>query len=245
MQAQESRATPVTVDTVRATYSSLVGYEDHSSHPTSVSRQITQDTPLTDALLFAGSPGVPATATAGLWHVSAATDGTIKTPNYGYLSDGASARSVFEFSPLRDATATLGLDFIGTGETFYTEGLISLTDTTAQQSLWSYSWKGGLGNVPWLPPNYSGIGPRRTANITLDTALLSTHAYNLTMYTATSGDHDWEGMTIRMSGLQKKVPEPATLLLFGAGFAVMGLGRWRKQRLHPLQTLPRGPLPPQ
>ena len=54
------------------------------------------------------------------------------------------------FAPVQNGTANLLLTFAtGTFESRFTQALISLYDATANQTLWTYSSDGGVGNVLW------------------------------------------------------------------------------------------------
>ena len=134
--------------------------------------------------------------------------------------------------PVVSGLANIGFDFKGIYEWFWSEGSVGLFDATLGQELWQRGWSGpsGVTDFGWV---FTPGTLNATASLIFDTALLSTHTYELSMSTSTnSNPGDQQLVTINLSGLTPHAaPEPSALLLLGSAFAMLIAWRW-KQRAH-------------
>jgi hypothetical protein len=139
----------------------------------------------------------------------------------------AIATNQIQFSPLMDATQTVGLRFFGWNEWYYSAGSVRLFDATAGVELWNYGWEGqDRRNVPWIDP-VGGTDWRAAAALNPETDFLASHQYELTMYTVTGANHDDQRILIQLTGLEV-IPEPSTTLLLAVCGAALVILRRRK-----------------
>lgn len=218
-----SHASAVPISLINTEYATdlLINLIDNSG-ASQVTQSGTSPAPLSRELLGPGSR-IYAKAAASTFSVGTATSAVPDSWGNGlsYVYARATARTVLNFSPLQDAIAPLALEFAGSSLSFYSEGLVSLYDLTADQSMFSYSWTccSFQGTVPWEPR--SGPFIRNGASIALDQQFLASHDYALTMLTTTHANFDSQSVSIDVSGLE--VPEPATLTMVLLALGVAGV----------------------
>jgi hypothetical protein len=225
-----SLALPLDVEVLERSYTTLVSttfqrFIGDAVVTNSISREISSATPHDDSLVREGR--IEATAQANQFAISAFT----ATLGFGGGTFGvastAAATSQMLFVPVISGVGELVLDFRGYFEYFFSGASVRLFDVTSNQQLWSYGWDGFQGNVPWI----DDPGPARVmATLTLPTLLLSTHTYELSLFTTTtSNPPDSEMITINLSGLKPRaVTEPSPLLLFSCAVAGLGSVAWRR-----------------
>ena len=160
-----------------------------------------------------GSAKVFAKATADTFSVSSVTSALFDI-NLDEVSAfaNADASSTLWFAPVQDGVAKLLLTFAtGNFESRFTQGLVSLYDATANQTLWTYSSDGGVGNVPWTPDFDCCSG-----TVAISQAFFSSHVYLLTMHAGSDANTDSMRISAGISGLHT-VPEPGTLSMLALG----------------------------
>jgi hypothetical protein len=145
----------------------------------------------------------------------------------------ATAQSLLTFSPLADGSAPVSFDFVGSGMSIFSDGYVRLFDLTANRSMFHYSWV-GIGGDTGLPrgTNIPSFDITRGGFLSLDTALLDSHDYALTMHVATNSSSDSAGFRISMAGLAftPVVPEPETWAMMLVGLAGVLFASRSKQR---------------
>ncbi len=189
---------------------------------TTSTRTTTSTTPLHDQLR--ATPTTFAVAQADMFLVSTATSAL---PNFrlGETSNfaKATAQSVLTFHTLQDGLAPLVFDFIGIDQSVYSDGFVSLFDVTASQSMFDYAWTFPFsGTVPWDCTTSFGC----EASLSLETPMLASHRYALTLHESTNADFDSQALSIQVSGLLPiagPVPETSTCAMMFAGLSIVGL----------------------
>ena len=154
-----------------------------------------------------------AIANAGLFDVS-------DQSGWGFAN--AEGVSQLWFSPLADQNQALSFQITayGPGSQAFTAGQASLLDLTSSSELWNYTWNAigdtsqypvsiplGLGNIPWVAPDFE------SANFSVTSKLLASDQYELTMIVCSNAGDDLENAEIQLVGLQV-VPEPPSFGLF-------------------------------
>lgn len=186
----------------------------------------TSPTPV-DNSLEGGSPRIYAHGKATLLSVETTTSAVPESWDHDpYVFAQATATTVLNFAPKSDGMAPLTLDFTGSSLAFYSDGLASLHDRTADLWLFSYAWSCCTfhGNVPWEPRP----GPliRNGATLASTPLLLASHEYELTLMARTYGNLDSQSVAINLSGLQaitSSAPEPEAYAMVLFGLCVLGL----------------------
>lgn len=185
-------------------------------------------TPLSNAIdVSVGKPYAKATASADLFSVAVSTDAF-----YGsYPFAKANAKSILQFSALKDESGPLALSFVGHGLVpMYSDGFVSLYDITTDLSVFNYAWNGFHGgSVPW------DLYAPHKASIAVTLSLQASHRYALTLNTSSYANNDLEAVSIQVSGLAPvvtSVPEPhiGWMLLAGMGFLAYKGTRRRHRR---------------
>ena len=201
-------------------------YEVISTTTKKAAQTNTSKTPLSHAIdVSVGQPYAKATASADMFSVSVST-----ASFYGpYPFAKANARSVLQFSSLMDQSGPLTLSFAGNGVIpMYSDGFVSLDDVTTDQPVFNYSWKGYVGSVPW------DLYALHKASIAVALSLQASHSYALTLNTSTYANHDFEAVSIQVSGLAPvvtSVPEPHIGGMLLAGLGLLGYkGARRRHR---------------
>ncbi len=183
----------------------------------------TSPTPV-DNGLEGGSAHIYARGKANLLSVETATSAVPESWDHDpYVFTQATATTVLNFAPKSDGMAPLTLDFTGSSLAFYSDGLASLHDRTADLWLFSYAWSCCTfhGNVPWEPRP----GPliRNGAVLASTPMLLASHEYELTLMARTYGNLDGQSVAINLSGLAPVIPSVAEPHIGGMLLAGLGL----------------------
>lgn len=167
---------------------------------------------------------VEAYASADTFGISASTQ-NLWPPHPNAL---ATATTELTFAPLTSGTASIGLDFFGANEWYYSDGYASLFDVTLNQTLWNYGWAyGSPSTVPWTN-NYEGVAWKSHATVSVETDFSASDTYRLTMNTDTDANYDSQNVQIQLFGIQAAVPEPSTYALIGLGAATWLVLRRRR-----------------
>ena len=190
---------------------------------------ITRIDVLSDSLVREGH--TDAAAQAKMFELSAytssGTDGPPDFTTFGIRS-AATAISEMSFMPVVSGLASIGLDFKGTYEWFWSAGSVSLFDATLGQELWAHGWSGpsSVLDFGWV---FTPGTLDATATLALPTFLSSTHTYEFSMSTSTnSNPGDQQLIAVNLSGLTPHaVPEPSSGLFLAVGLA--GLAWWRRK----------------
>ena len=192
----------------------------------------TSPTPI-DNGLEGGSPRIYARGKANPLFVETATSAVPESWVHDpYVFTQATATTVLSFAPTSDSVVPLTLAFSGSSLAFYSDGLASLHDRTADLWLFSYTWSCCTfhGNVPWEPRP----GPLiwNGAKLASTPLLLASHEYELTLMARTYGNLDGQSVAINLSGLQvvtPPAPEPEAYAMTLFGLCVVWfLSRHRK-----------------
>ena len=139
----------------------------------------------------------------------------------------ASAKAVVNFSPSSTDVVPIFIDVIGRGHWYFSLGSISLYDVTAGAMLWNFDWNGTSGTLPWV--DHGSVEPRGTASLTMDTALLQTHDYRLTLYSwVNSQEPSSPHIQMQVGGL-RVVPEPSVIALMSLTGIALIVARSRRK----------------
>jgi hypothetical protein len=220
------QAAPLEVTVLDANYTASVGWLCATNYVTasSGSSSIVSAAPASNRYINQNS-GLPmynvkwAEADASLFEIFGYTSTAGGVEGYGEsMASSATARTDIFFSPLSSQTTSIGLDFLGANEWYYSDGYASLVDVTANQTLWNYGWAFmGQGTVPWTN-NYDGVAGQSHAALSVDTDFDATHTYELVMNTDTDSNGDTQNVQIQLFGIEV-VPEPSAFALIGLGTA--------------------------
>jgi hypothetical protein len=247
--AGPSEASPLAIEVVQTEFSiELSNTVLQGGVPVSVARSSVSASAFEDHLTSEGALGggfvstADAAASADLFDISATTRGTL----FGGAT--ANVESRVTFRPLAAGVQTVGFDFVGDHEWYFSSGRVALFNTTTSQESWSYTWDfRGQGTVPWREQIADPSLPRATAQFTIETLFSTSNVYQLTMQARTGADSDSQRITMDVSGLKPtSVPEPNVLLLFGGtAAAVLVISRRRVARSQPehLRKVPVQHLP--
>ena len=237
-------ADPFNINLLSATFRTRVSTTADSPGLPTTSRQTVSNTPTSDSLLVPVAPlhpslpaAVGAIAETGVFSVHADTTSSPSlTPLY---ASSALALTELLFAPLQNGVATIDLDLTtsGSGADHWSEGTISLFDTTTNAQIWNYGWDsigafmGGSGF--WRPATYGVLldsSPLLLNDIlSIGTAFDASHQYRLLIYTLTQSQNDHQGITLEVSGLHE-VPEPASIALLGVGALIARQAARRRAR---------------
>jgi hypothetical protein len=210
--AGDAWAAPITVNVGSTTYATTVRNR--------LSGEFTQTSinPLVGVTLYENNPQpywpqpyLAASADARLFDVAI----TAVAP-FNPLAAFASARSVAEFSPTANGTASLGITFDG-WQTYAIE-VVALFDVTANHTMWQYANCVFACANAGLSADTIMIDPS-VRSLMVDQALDASHLYRLSIYTAANAAGDSQAMRTSVSGLTA-MPEPSTVLLLGTALLV-------------------------
>lgn len=231
-----AQATPFGVSIVNASYTASVGWLciTDSVTASSGSSSIVSASPAGNMYINQNSD-LPlysvkwAEADASSFEISGYTSTTGGVEGFGqWTASSATARTDISFTPLTSGTTSIGLDFFGANEWYYSDGYVSLFDVTLNQTLWSYGWAyGSPSTVPWTN-NYEGDPSHSHAMVTVETDFSASDTYQLTMNTDTDSNGDTQNVQIQLSGIQAAIPEPSTFALIGLGTATWLVLRRRR-----------------
>ena len=132
----------------------------------------------------------------------------------------ASADAKLTFSPIASAVVPLSIEVTGWGHWYFSIGSVALYDVTAGTTLWNYEWNGQSGTMPWL--EQGSEEPRGSAVLTIDTELLESHDYRLTLFSwVNSQEPSAPHIQMQVKGIEV-VPEPSAIAFLSlAGLALV------------------------
>ncbi len=196
---------------------------------TTTNREATSPTPF-DITLRGRSPDIYARGDSDLFSIRAETEAADQNRFRQFAS--ASPSTTLRFSTPADQLAPLTIDFVGNGQAYYSDGLVSLYDVTADTFVFNYSWNCCNffgGTVPWV--EHTGGPDRYTATVTPEPLLLASHVYELTMDTTTYAQDDGQSIEIGLSGLYvSPAPEAPAYAMMFIGLGLMGAWARRGRR---------------
>jgi hypothetical protein len=229
---RSANAESIGIQVFNSTYTTTVSslfqdFESGSYTAVPEERTSTGSAPASDALLFASFGH--ALADAALFSVVADTAAVFKLAGDYLDRAAASATSVIDFSPVADATGDISVSLAAFGSAQHSSGSVRLQDLTTGTVVWDMGWD----NVG-APPVYGVTLPMSPLRFegpqAVETALLASNLYRLTMFTRTNAQGDSQRVELRTSGLHT-VPEPEPLVLLTVGCVAMALRRRHSGRL--------------
>ena len=123
----------------------------------------------------------------------------------------ASAKSELSFSPEDSALVPISIKVTGWGHWYFSLGSVALYDLTTGTTLWNIDWNGESGTMPWSVQGDEE--PRGTAALTINTELLESHDYQLTLFSwVNSQEPSSPHILMQVSGIEV-VPEPSVIAL--------------------------------
>jgi hypothetical protein len=204
-------------------------FDEGNFSPTNYYRTQVSAAPISDAIMHPVSGLAEAEANTGLFGVSTFTAAANGHHDPFRLGSHASAQTEIWFESLSSQTTTIGIDFFGWGQWYYSGGYVSLFDISTGNEIWNYWWDGSEGTVPW--GDAWDADPRATAALSINTDFTAAAHYKLSIHAwSDSNPPDTERIVVQLTGLDyvSLIPEPSTFSLAMVGAIALMLGRRRR-----------------